>query len=377
MSEWLVLAYIAVLGSWVLYEDLRYGKIRNRLLLVSLGVGVAWNLWLFARARFGLWGGDDFVPADKALAYLGAVGLDVVLSLLLGFVMWLLRLWAAGDAKLFAVLTLLLPLRYYRHNLLQYFPSFVLFFNTFIVFFGLLAAEFLVKVTVRFFRDRLYRRHGELWSLLHRKVIAKPLNTLKMIVGLLVIFLVIKWMRYFLRDWLWAGFQLNKTMMFVVLALLMEPLRDFFRKPWVFGTGVAGLSASFVYWGIVGDTHAIVDVMSMSLFVILLLIGRALYVLYTDHFDVREIMAVELHPGTVLSDRQLKLLTTDSTFNNERFGTMEADGLSPEQVEVLVTWLTKNHPDQRVEVCNTIPFTPGIVLGTLATVIFAGYVFQV
>ena len=136
MSEWLVLAYIAVLGSWVLYEDLRYGKIRNRLLLASLIVGVVWNVGLFLRARLGQ---DDFVPADKALAYLGAVGLDVALSLLLGFVMWLLRLWAAGDAKLFAVLTLLLPLRYYRHNLLAYFPSFVLFFNTFIVFFGLLA----------------------------------------------------------------------------------------------------------------------------------------------------------------------------------------------------------------------------------------------
>ena len=223
----------------------------------------------------------------------------------------------------------------------------------------------------------MYRRHGELWRLLREKVTDRPLNTVKMVVGLLVIFLIVKWMRYFLRDWLWEGLHLNKTMMFVVLALLMEPLRDFFRKPWVFGAGLAGLAASFVYWGVQGDTKAMIDVVSMSLFVVALLVGKALYDLYTDRFDVREVMAVELHPGTVLSDRQLRELTTDSSFNNERFGTMEADGLSPEQVEVLVSWLVKNKPDQRIQVCNTIPFTPGIVLGTLATVIFSGYVFVV
>ncbi len=374
MTEWLVLAYLALLGAWVTYEDLRYGKIRNRLLGISLVVGVLWNLWLFVHARLGL---NDFVPADRALAYLGAVGLDTAISLLLGFVMWLFRLWAAGDAKLFAVLTLLLPLRYYKENLLAYFPSFVLFFNTFIVFFALLALEFLVKVTVRFFRGRLYRQHGVAWALFRDKVLARPLNTLKVVVGLLVLFLIIKWIRVFLRDWLWEGFHLNQTLLFVVLFVVLEPLRDFFRKPWVFGTCLTGLVSSFAYWAVVGDYASMIDVVSMSLFVILLLVFKALYDLYTDHFDVREVMPVELHPGTVLSDRQLVKLTSDSEFNNERFGTMEADGLSAEQVEVLVTWLVKNKPEERLEVCNTIPFTPGIVLGTLATVIFAGYVFVV
>jgi len=375
VSEALVLAYIAVLGAWITYEDLRYGKIRNRLLLLSLGVALAWNAWLFVRARLGL---DDFVPADQALAYLGAVGLDFLLSLLLGFVMWLLRLWAAGDAKLFAVLTLLVPLRYYRHNLLEYFPSFVLFFNTFVVFFGLLALEFAARLAVRFVREKLYRRRGEAWALLRTKVIERPLHVVTLVVGLLAIFLIVKWVRFFLRDWLWeAGFHVNRTAMFVMLAVLMAPLRDFFRKPWVFGVSLAGLIGSLTYWGVTGDTKAIIDVLSMSLFTVALVIGKALYDVYTDHFDVREVMAVELCPGTVLSDKQLKELSADPNFNNKRFGSMEADGLSPEQVEVLVSWLVKNKPDQRIEVCNTIPFTPGIVLGTLATVIFAGYVFQV
>jgi len=374
VTEWIVLGYIALLGAIVTYEDLRYGKIRNRLLLISLCVGVAWNAWLVVEARLG-W--NDFVPAEQAFAYLRAVGLDVLVSLLLGFVMWLLRLWAAGDAKLFAVLTLLLPLRFYRHNLLAYFPSFVLFFNTFIVFFLLLTLEFVVKLVARFFERRLYRQHGALWALFRDKVAARPLATLKLVVGLLVIFLIVKWIRFFLRDWIWEGVHLNKTMMFVVLFLVMEPLRDFFRKPWVFFSGVTGLCVSFAYWAFVGDFLAIRDVVSMSVFVVLLIVFKALYDLYTDAFDVREVMAVELTPGTVLSDAQLAELKKDSTFNNERFGTMEADGLSALQVEVLVTWLVKNKPDERVEVCNTIPFTPGIVLGTLATVIFSGYVFVV
>jgi len=371
MSEWPILLYIALIGAWVLYEDLRYGKIRNRVLVFSLAVGLVWNGWLFVDARFL---GNDFIPADKAFAYLGAVGLDVAISFALAFLLWIFRFWAAGDAKLFTVLTLLLPLRVYRQNMLDYFPSFVLFFNTFIVFFGLILAEFVGKVVVRFFARRLYREHGALWRAFKAKVLDRPGTTLKLLVGLIALFLIVKFIRHFLRDWIWAGFHLNQTMLYLVLFILLEPLRDLFRKPWVFALSLAVLLGTMAWWGWQGNMKEIEDVLSISAFMVGLIVFKEIYDTYTDRFDVREVSPVEIHPGAVLSDKQVKRLTSNSEFNNEQFGVMEADGLSPRQVEVLTTWCVKTDPTMKLEIYNTIPFTPGIVLGTLATVVFAGYI---
>lgn len=389
-----ILLYIAVLGAWVMYEDLRYGKIRNRLVLVSLVVGLMWNFWLAGSAHF--LGGNAFIPEGAALAYLGAVALDVSISFLLAFILWIFRFWAAGDAKLFTVLTLLVPLRYYRHNMLDYFPSFVLFFNTFLVFFVLLLLEFSAKLIRRFWVERQWRQAGKLGGWFKTKVIARPLPIIRMIVGLIMLFLIIKWIRFFVQRWIWAEFHLNKTLIFLLLFLMMEPLRNVFRKPLVFGLTLLGLSGTVAYWAWHGQTENIINLVSLGAFMIFLILFKEIYEFYTDRFDVRLVTPVELHAGMIVSDKQLSLYTNNSNFNNERFGTMEADGLTPEQVEILQTWLLRQgaEGDQAegggdgegaqpsedaeaaltIEICNTVPFTPGIVLGTLATVIFAGYI---
>jgi archaeal preflagellin peptidase FlaK len=367
-----ILLFIAAIGGVITYEDIRYGKIRNRIILWGLGVGVAWNLLLFALARFA--GANEFIGQDMAWQYLGTVALNATLTFLIGFLLWLFRFWAAGDAKLFAVLSLLLPLEFYKANMLSYFPSFVLFFNTFIVFFAILVVEFSVKLCWRFFRERQYRQRGKLWRAVVDKVTSDPFGVVKMIVGLIIFFLIIKWIRFFLAEWIGLAIELNKTMIYVVLFLMLEPLRDFFRNKWVFLATLSGLFGTLGYWAIVGSYDEIYHVLNIGMFIVVLIVFKEIYEFYTDRFDVRQVSPVELHGGMVLSDKYHKLITGNSDFNNERFGRMEADGMSSEQVEILTTWLVKNEPEARVEVCNTIPFTPGIVLGTVATIVMHGYI---
>jgi Flp pilus assembly protein protease CpaA len=366
-----MLAFILLFGGWVAYEDIRYGKIRNRVLLLGVAVGLVFNLALALSAR---WGYNDFIEPGAEWKYLWVVGLDVLVSFLLGFCLWIFRFWAAGDAKLFAVLSLLLPLRFYHNNFLEYFQSFVLFFNTFLVLIVLLVLEFIWKLANRFVRERQWTQSSNLLSSLWKRISADPLGTLKVVVGLVALFLAVRLLRQFARDWLWAEFHFNKTLMYLILFIFLEPLQGFFRRRWVFLGAVAGLLSVTGWWAWQGQWNEILGLFQIGFFMIVLIVFSVVYDFYTDNFDVRLVPPVELHSGSIVSDRCLTGLKRREGFNNEALGTVEADGLNPRQVEVLTSWLRKNAPTEDVEVCNTVPFTPGMVLGTIATVLFSGYI---
>lgn len=137
-----VLFFIGLITS---YEDIKYGKIRNK----WIRFGLFWGL--FVIAFFFLWyliaapvtrffffnvlGRPEGSPAPVFTvypSYLLNVLLNSALSLFITFLMWRQRAWAAGDAKLFFIYSLLLPLGYYQKAYLPLFPSFALMINIFI-----------------------------------------------------------------------------------------------------------------------------------------------------------------------------------------------------------------------------------------------------
>ncbi|MFH1529365.1 MAG: hypothetical protein ABIK09_01380 [Pseudomonadota bacterium] len=125
------------------------GRISNRVLLLGLALGFAWHLfaWAWHAGGLGLYSFD--MLQAKPMPYWVYVALNTGLAFGLGFLLWTLGLWAAGDGKLFGLLAFLLPLSVYRNNYLDWFPSFVLFFNTFIAVFAILVVEFAARLAVR------------------------------------------------------------------------------------------------------------------------------------------------------------------------------------------------------------------------------------
>ena len=50
----------------------------------------------------------------------------------ISIILWYKNIWGGGDAKLFTIYSLLLPLTYYQNGFINYFPSITLFINTFV-----------------------------------------------------------------------------------------------------------------------------------------------------------------------------------------------------------------------------------------------------
>lgn len=101
---------ILFLGITTSYEDIKFGKIRNKWIILAIIYGISINSILFAL---------DY----HSLGYLIRFFLNSLLSLLVGFIVWYSSLWTAGDAKLFFSYSLLLPLDIYSLNYSKLFPS--------------------------------------------------------------------------------------------------------------------------------------------------------------------------------------------------------------------------------------------------------------
>ena len=90
---------ILFLGIVTSYEDIKFGKIRNKWILFSISYSILIYLYLFLlNNNYGL-----------NLKFILGLLLNSILALIVGFLMWNVGLWRAGDAKLFFSFVILMP----------------------------------------------------------------------------------------------------------------------------------------------------------------------------------------------------------------------------------------------------------------------------
>lgn len=92
--------------------DLRLKKIRNTWILAALGVEAGWYISVFlfsSLVRSGIVF-SEFWGKSLTEDFFWACGVHILLSLGIALALWLIRVWPAGDVKLFTVLTILFPL---------------------------------------------------------------------------------------------------------------------------------------------------------------------------------------------------------------------------------------------------------------------------
>ncbi len=104
---------------YILYDDFKRKKISNVVLLYFLVYIILVNIFQFY-----------FSVISKADIVLNII--DFIISLFIAFLLWDQKMWAAGDAKLFAVIVLMLPISFYKVKYFGYFYSFGLLCNIFI-----------------------------------------------------------------------------------------------------------------------------------------------------------------------------------------------------------------------------------------------------
>jgi Flp pilus assembly protein protease CpaA len=116
---WYFYPSIIVLGVFASYTDIRYHLIRNRHLLIACAYGVT------IYSCFWFYG--------QPIPFFRFILINLLVSFVIAYFLYLRDIWSSGDAKLFITLSLLTPS--YRYLSLFKLPAITLFVNTAIISF--------------------------------------------------------------------------------------------------------------------------------------------------------------------------------------------------------------------------------------------------
>lgn len=124
---------ILALGIITSYEDIKEGKIRNKYICTAFSLGIIIHFILLYSGIIDL-------------RYAGISFVFVIISIIIGVLIWLMNWWGAGDTKLFITYNLLIPITQYN-NLSTPIHSVELITNMIIPIFLFLVIYLFIKST--------------------------------------------------------------------------------------------------------------------------------------------------------------------------------------------------------------------------------------
>jgi len=386
LGHWLLLLPVAAVAALTVRDDLRDGRIYNRRLLQGFAAGAAAYLLLLLLEASGAPPALRAPPIPgEAWHWGGAVLLDLSVGLAVAIGLWLLGVWAAGDAKLFALYAFLVPPSCYTLTWLPGFPALPLLVNTFAFVFVYLAFDL-----IRTGLPGLVR--GALETQRRADALAAVPGALPRVVPLVLAFTAmfagIRALREASREGIAPLVELGDFTMFLLLFALFRPLSRVITTRW----GAVGFTAaSLAALGFLGSRHGLAAlpglILPSVLAVALVLFARA-YPAWGS--VVRHVKVGDLRPGMLLGAESLLRLRAreedelkemgeaapppdteepGTTPRPTRLGSITADGLTAEQIRYV---RTRYNDDEAIAVERTLPFSPFLAAGAMLTFFLGG-----
>jgi len=368
------LPIILFIGLASSYEDIKRGKIKNKLIVLGLIYGCIGYLFLII---FSFFPGEHSVVIKKVL-------LNTLISFVIGFMIWYLRLWAAADAKLFTVFSFIIPLKYYSGDqLMPFFPSFSLLINIFILVMLFLCIDVLYRLINLIFcyikrykiKDNFIKRIKENSSNFLQKIKKQKLVILRVIWGYICIYMFIMILREKLQNMLLHNIPINPIYISLILILLFRPLAAIFRRNnrFLFILTLILL----VYFSFAMKRSSLDTILLMKrilingrLFIFILFIFWILrYLIYKK--EIIFINVDDLKASMIPSTEAMREIKQVSSL---RF---YPDGLTNTQAEEIKELYKKKELNAKLGISKTFPLAPFIFLGVLITLIKGNHLFVI
>ncbi len=345
---------LLILGIVVSWEDYFTNKVRNKWLAAAVIYG-ALALLLFSPAL----GWPDYMLLPSGYASKAAV--NGAIALLTGFFLYKYNFMASGDAKLFFVFSLLLPLKYYSRAYLPVFPSFTLLVNIFLPF---LIYVFFQAIWHAAGRGIKYLRGGIDFDgeKARRAAGKKIMAAVNMVIVMVALYILMQKFRELVIG-RYPSLNFNPMATYLVFFVIYRTLVGYVRKRAI-PAMAAGIIFFYVLWGLIYERAALAQTMQKA--VITMIVFLAAYAVIRKLLDyhirnsaIDRVGLDEIEPGMRLAEINF----TDSE------GRAVKGGLAADQVETLKNWARGKNLAQ-IGIYRKFPFAAWTFLGVIITVIF-------
>jgi hypothetical protein len=352
---------IILLGIITSYEDLKFGKIRNRYVISSLFYALIVNMIIMG-----------YFALNKGwinYSYLIGWVTGILFALILGFMLWYNKFWTAGDAKLYMAYSALVPLSAYNFGYIKYANSLVILINTFVP----LALFYFIKIM---FKTSFNEKITTLRDLLQ----IKPLF------NYVVFIFVILWLPILLSP---IGMGINFVEIMVLTMSLSFFLRKFFKKNVVVVMTIIGIIRLILDRGV----YTVEFLVQFSTLFLILIVFKTFFVELGKVVFCDKIKINELQKGMVLLSQIYKKKGKYEIEQDKNKFKKEIDELSNEKKSYLfkqrgeglngknVIKIKKLYKEGKftsstVQINKITPFAHYMFIGVLLTIFLRGNIFS-
>lgn len=365
----LFLIPLIVIGIFTSISDIKDGKIKNSHLIVGYCYVIFLYSFLFTYSTF-------IIHQPKNIHYIIELITNGTIAFIVGYTLWYFNLWAAGDAKLFPLYALLIPIEYYSKTNIQYFPSLVILTDTLLV----ICLTLLLKMFVRAIQSSLAYFHKPLsFSNIFSKENSKIIrNTTHTYIKLFVIttFFLIDMQLIFSKVSLFPDVSLLGI---PISYLLIFPIQIYISNILVKRKFLAIIISltGFIYGTYLITTNQsleLIRIIQMSI-VLFLLMGVAMKLThrYIDRQEITRIKLKNLKPGSFLSIQTLDELSGKLINGDKDKSTLLScsDGLTVNQV-ISIKHIFNDDQEKDIFIYRTFPFAPFMFVVFLITITGGG-----
>ncbi len=347
---------ILILGIITSYTDIRYGKIKNKTILFS----IIYTLSIYFFLLFIL---KELTTTN----YLIQTTINIISALVIGYLMWDVGLWTAGDGKLFFVFAALIPLfQYNEASYIPFFPSMNILINTFIPLFLFFFVQLMFKTSLA----------------QKKKSLKKALNPKKLWFLLLLLF-SLSW----IIESLFKLFNITLNYFFTIILffIIIMPLLKLLPKY------LYTIFGAICILRIIFDKSLFTFQTLSSLITILLIFIFARYFLldlgfikFTTSVKIKDLIP-GMVPAEMIYEKKKKITKRKMLFfsffdylkerNNDSLIDSKTEGLTKEDIKKIKA-LAKKHTNLKTfQIQQTLPFAPYLFLGAILTIISHGNFF--
>lgn len=349
LINFLFLIPLTAIGLICSYTDIKNGKILNKWVL--LGFLCAFLLY-FSLFSHNIMAGNKEIASDIFRALLNGLA-----ALLAGYLLWHFKLWSAGDAKLFAVYSFLIPWAFYPKSHVfpfSFFPSFYLLINLFILLLAALAINAFFTLIKR--RNQLIKKIGEI------KLLKTFHFLLQMFLNYAFVIVLLQVLVSLIKNSSLSQILLNPFLIFALLFLIMSRFSAA-RKKWL-STVICGtvvLYSCFLVFN--GKTYLLYDILKTAL-IFMVLVGLTRQVL--DFYSQEQIRIKDIEKGTIVSKKELEALFSKAKKKGlkEKLGRMDASGFSEIQAKLIKNFLA-DEEKIKIKSYKSLPLAPFLFISSV------------
>jgi len=367
---------LVIIGVSSTYSDLKYGKIKNKLLLYAT---------IYFLVLYSFLGIYNFLilQQNQNIKYLLLLMINGGIAFVVSYAMWHLNLWAAGDAKLFTLYAFLIPLESYAKLYVPFFPSLILLIYTFFFAFSFFIVQmvimlikfgikklkqepkFLTKKLKTLIVKRLFSKHQ---SVAIKKSIGKIGELGLVFIGY---FIPLQYIRGQYNDILLKFIPDPFVVQLLFFALQVLLLRTLFKHKVILKIVIMiGLVFS-LFIVLLNNINVLLGSIKTSLpLMVAILVGIKLVDLYIKAFEMKKIFIKDLKVGSFLTPLSLVEIKTklQKISPKDNIKIESSDGLGKQQIQFIQN-LFVDDPQKEVYIYKTLPFAPFLFLSFIVLAI--------